>query len=527
MPEYTLPILFEPLKNNNTIQTIFDTDALVAPIKAAIAGYVATLGLPAAETAHLSWENTGAAIYLEQLVATYHLPSLGVQTPAPAIKRNTTLADKVAEISSLNGKYPKCQLMLYVRNSAAEQWVWKNTEVIQNYGNRANTLDLIPYLSQGTLDIFGKATQIGIQFIADPVFKTVLPAAGDRLSIKGALRVEVSQFDSKKNDVTEQLMARIGALELALEGRLVNLPANSLLGRTAGAGVVEVIPQASFKAADTNLFDGFDSDEVFTASGFFDVRSGTLPSDFILMQGFQARHGNPTNLWGVQAGCQHNKNGEFYFRTVSGGVFQPWRRVWNDANFVPMSHLQHFTTPSARGFAISSTVMPSATPAIAPGFEVQALNGSVAAYFGLHRPGAASAYFGLDADNFLKYGGGTQSGLYRVWHEQYGTPVWQAPSDGRLKKAILPIKSALNLVLECRPVRFEYKSQIANSEMFGDRHSRLKCRYGFVAQDFPITDLVSQKSNGFLGIDYLELIPFLVRSIQELHEMQKHLSRSI
>jgi hypothetical protein len=115
--------------------------------------YIATLGLPAVETAHLNWENCPAAIYLEQLILTYHLPSLGIQTPAPAIKRNTTLADKVAEISALNGKYPKCQLVVYVRDSAAEPWMWKNTEIIQNYGNRANTLDLILYLSQGTLDI--------------------------------------------------------------------------------------------------------------------------------------------------------------------------------------------------------------------------------------------------------------------------------------------------------------------------------------------------------------------------------------
>ncbi|MEP6517450.1 hypothetical protein [Microcoleus vaginatus] len=251
MPEYTFSILFEPLKANSTIQTIFDTNTLVAPIKTAIAGYIATLGSPAAETAHLSWENCGAAVYLEQLIATYHLPSLGIQTPAPALKRNSTLADKVTEISALNGQYPKCQLMLYVRNSAADPWVWKNTEVIQNYGNRANTLDLIPYLSQGTLDIFGKATQVGIQFISDPTFKTTLPAAGDRLSIKGALRVEVSQFDSKKNDVTEQLLDRMAMLELAVDGRLINLPPGTLLGRNAGTGVVEPIFQSNFaKPAD-------------------------------------------------------------------------------------------------------------------------------------------------------------------------------------------------------------------------------------------------------------------------------------
>ncbi|MEG4032077.1 MULTISPECIES: hypothetical protein [unclassified Microcoleus] len=246
MPGYTFSKTFEPLKNNNSIQIVLDTNALVAPIKSAIAGYIATLGLPAAETAHLTWENCGAEIYLEQLVMTYHLPSLGIQTPAPALKRSSTLADKVAEISALNGQYPKCQLMIFVRDSAADPWVWKNTEIIQNYGNRANTLDIVPYLSQGTLDIFGKTTQVGIQFISDPIYKITLPAVGDRLSIKGALRVEVSQFDSKKNDVTAQLLDRMAMLELAVNGRLTDLPANVLLGRNATTGTVETIAQSKF-----------------------------------------------------------------------------------------------------------------------------------------------------------------------------------------------------------------------------------------------------------------------------------------
>lgn len=246
MPGYTFSKSIEPLKNNASIQVVLDTDALVTPVKAAIAGYIATLGLQTAETAHLTWENSPAEVYLEQLVMTYHLPSLGVQTPAPALKRNSTLADKVTEISALNGQYPKCQIMIYTRGSAAESWIWKNTEVIQNYGNRANTLDLVPYLSQGNLDILGKTTQIGIQFINDPTFNTTLPAAGDRLSVKSALRVVVDQFDSKKNDVTEQLFARMAALELALNGRLIELPPNSLIGRNTGTGVAEIIPTSRF-----------------------------------------------------------------------------------------------------------------------------------------------------------------------------------------------------------------------------------------------------------------------------------------
>lgn len=42
------------------------------------------------------------------------------------------------------------------------------------------------------------------------------------------------------------MTARISALELALEGKLVNLPADTLLGRDAGTGTVEQISQSRF-----------------------------------------------------------------------------------------------------------------------------------------------------------------------------------------------------------------------------------------------------------------------------------------
>jgi hypothetical protein len=56
----------------------------------------------------------------------------------------------------------------------------------------------------------------------------------------------LSQFDSKKNDVTEQLLDRMAMIELAVNGRLVDLPANTLLGTTATGGTVEAIPASSF-----------------------------------------------------------------------------------------------------------------------------------------------------------------------------------------------------------------------------------------------------------------------------------------
>jgi len=139
------------------------------------------------------------------------------------------------------------------------------------------------------------------------------------------------------------------------------------------------------------------------------------------------------------------------------------------------------------------------------------------AFIPFHRPGIAANYFGLSISNDLRFGGWSNPGSsWGVWHESYGVPVWQAPSDPKLKKGIRPIESALSLILEAKPISFEYKSLIGNWS--DSEYQRKKIHYGFNAEDFPISDLVNQKENGFLGLDYLEIIPFLVRPIQELVE---------
>jgi len=139
------------------------------------------------------------------------------------------------------------------------------------------------------------------------------------------------------------------------------------------------------------------------------------------------------------------------------------------------------------------------------------------AFFCFHRPGITASFLGLSIFNDLRFGGGNNPGAsWRVWHESYGVPVWQAPSDSRLKRNIRPIPSALSLMLEAKPISFEYRAALIG-EWGESRHHRKKIHYGFAAEEFPISDLVSVKDNGFLGLDYLEIIPFLVRAIQELH----------
>jgi len=138
------------------------------------------------------------------------------------------------------------------------------------------------------------------------------------------------------------------------------------------------------------------------------------------------------------------------------------------------------------------------------------------AFIAFHRPGIAANYFGLSIFNDLRFGGWSNAGSsWRVWHEGYGIPVWQAPSDPRLKRRIRPIQSALTMILEANPISFEYNPALIGKWSESD-YQRKKIHYGFAADTFPISDLVGLKDNGFLGLDHLEIIPFLVKAIQEL-----------
>ena len=166
--------------------------------------------------------------------------------------------------------------------------------------------------------------------------------------------------------------------------------------------------------------------------------------------------------------------------------------------------------------------IPSATPVTGAinfmaGGATAAQRSQNGAFIAFHRPGIAANFFGLSTSNDLRFGGWSNPGSsWRVWHEGYGVPVWQAPSDSKLKKQIRPINSALHFILEAKPISFEYNNNLIGKWSESDYHRR-KNHYGFLADNFPISDLVSQKDNGFLGLDYLEIIPFLVRAIQELH----------
>src|SRR6478672_62787 len=203
------------------------------------------------------------------------------------------------------------------------------------------------------------------------------------------------------------------------------------------------------KAVDAEKVDGIDSSQivfgenwhkalgagssienVFTTSGFLDCYSGggTFPAGAPHITGFQARHGNSAGLWGMQAGCKHDINNEFFFRTVTGNVWQPWRRIWNDGNFDPANHAQVFTqTIKSIGRSTGGIATTDNSQNNQCGLEVQATNTSSAAYLALHRPGIYGVHFGLDVNNQLCVGGWSLGNVsYRIFHEG-SPPIAKAP----------------------------------------------------------------------------------------------------
>ena len=106
-----------------------------------------------------------------------------------------------------------------------------------------------------------------------------------------------------------------------------------------------------------------------------------------------------------------------------------------------------------------------------------------------------------------------------------------SPSDKRLKTNIEPLgKEALQKVQEMNVVSYNYvdtrKSQEAIDLLTGETVTNeedpqcSKLHYGLIAQELQelYPDLVHEGQDGYLGINYMELVPVLIRAIQELKQ---------
>lgn len=87
-------------------------------------------------------------------------------------------------------------------------------------------------------------------------------------------------------------------------------------------------------------------------------------------------------------------------------------------------------------------------------------------------------------------------------------------SDERLKHNIEPLRDALEIVLELRGVRFDWRR-----DAFPERHFSDERQIGFIAQQLEQTlpEVVSRTHDGYLAVDYGRLTPVLAEAIAELH----------
>lgn len=112
-------------------------------------------------------------------------------------------------------------------------------------------------------------------------------------------------------------------------------------------------------------------------------------------------------------------------------------------------------------------------------------------------------------------------------------PTLVSPSDYRLKSDIKSVSTGcLDKVLGMNIVEFKYKqrefeaaegaeaSRGKRAPWYDEESAFMKNKhYGFIAQELQkiYPDLVVEGEDGYLGVNYLEVIPLLVRSIQELN----------
>jgi hypothetical protein len=97
-----------------------------------------------------------------------------------------------------------------------------------------------------------------------------------------------------------------------------------------------------------------------------------------------------------------------------------------------------------------------------------------------------------------------------------GANGWSAWSDERIKKNIKPIDTALTDILNLKPVFYNYK---------GDDDTQA-LRAGFIAQEVQqvYPDLINESSmdsgdiKNLLGLDMTNLVPYLVKAIQDLNK---------
>ena len=195
------------------------------------------------------------------------------------------------------------------------------------------------------------------------------------------------------------------------------------------------------------------------------------------------------------------------------------------------------------GMAVStSNINPAAATFGVYGIASGASNGKNYGVCGKLQPttSAGAGVFGSNSDT-IQVLSSRYAGYFRGHTEVNGVfycPQQQTTSDARLKTNIRDVKNdAIFKLNALHPIQFQWKqvddvaiedSVIVNTPHFSEDMDFDKSHYGLIAQDvqklFP--ELVEESGDGYLSVNYIELIPLLIQAVQELSEKVETLGQT-
>ncbi|MEG4010397.1 hypothetical protein QUA41_30720, partial [Microcoleus sp. Pol11C1] len=190
-------------------------------------------------------------IVLEDLQAKCGLFSL-LEAPWPNnVTALSSDAAQMAEQDKIKKEGQKVYLGIYHAYGNGP-WIKKGEEILQNKNSLEQPWALMaPFFSTNETALLDEDLKIGVRVENKAQGNGGLKSS-DYISIFGSWRKK-TEIRKKKDEGMEAVWAELETLKLAIYGRLTDLPANTLLGRSTGTGVVEQISQSTFaKSADVN-----------------------------------------------------------------------------------------------------------------------------------------------------------------------------------------------------------------------------------------------------------------------------------
>ena len=120
---------------------------------------------------------------------------------------------------------------------------------------------------------------------------------------------------------------------------------------------------------------------------------------------------------------------------------------------------------------------------------------------------------------FKSIGVGTAASAVEGEIRAFGDITAYYSSDERLKENITPIENAIDKINEIGGYSYDWK------EGFETIHSHKGHDLGVIAQEVQsvLPEVVNERENGYLAVDYIKLVPVLIEAIKELSAKVKEL----